>query len=368
MASSGGANAWLAAATASLECQRAAGSPDASGLDWTDGLFTQDRHPDMDASGLEYKTFSALAEVFRSALTAAVQVAHVVSADELQVYSCRNPHTSFGVLENAGDNFLSEEGPHIVLPLLHEHFSKGRRDAPSEAAMEAWSCEVSGDLHANVGLGPFFAELFDLRHIFTNRMSQCSMNPEVAAGLLEAILGGVERAGLQSLWQGFVQFGYTVLMAMAYQRHQRRDARHVLVSISSQAVGLCEEYGARLQLSFQSALWDRFHDELGAMPLIMASLHADLFKRLFTPSLQCGPMAPVEIVHSRERTRREVHPTARGHVRYVLYCVDCDECFVTDYVESDWEALAQARAQGWGKASSSSWKSSSRCPQNHDRW
>ena len=180
-------------------------------------------------------------------------------------------------------------------------------------------------------------------------------------------MGGVQRAQMESIFEAFVLYGYTVVMAMAFQRKQGREPREVLQSIDSWALAQCQAYGSRLDVPFQNRLWREFDDDLDSWPLIMAGFHGDVFRRLFSTA-RSGAQLPSTLVmpaQIRQYTRRELHPHSPGECRWFLHCVDCPEVFVTDYAHDDLTALSLAKQLGWGKAKSNSWRNSTRCPQHH---
>ena len=192
-------------------------------------------------------------------------------------------------------------------------------------------------------------------------------NHEKLAGTLEAIFGGLERKGLTNVLKAFVQYGITVLIAicedgghvvdtMTAIMGNRSPERCVHAGCGSAAGGIIGELTAPVQQMGKSRLKDK-----------IAELHKQLLLELTTPPVRFIPQAltePVPFV----KTRWDIHPNNPSVYRWILQCVDCGEQCVTPYGRGDAEALSSAVKQGWGKARSSSWARSCRCPAHHNVW
>jgi hypothetical protein len=264
------------------------------------------------------------------------------------------------LIENQGDGVLTRLGPQIIRSFMDQLMP----DITGESDAAAILC-------ANVGLGPFFAEAFGLRRLFQND-SHVKMSPEVAAGLLEATIGGVERSGMHQLWKGFLQFGWSVFLAIAWEVLAHEDASvsrqqatfSMLHRINGSALEACEAYKAPLDPGdWLEGMCRHFRSRDFGRSLLLdvKHLHATLVKALFSPSVYLVDPAPVINPPVSRKTQVEPHPSNASIVRYSLCCVDCQDEFVTDYKNDEYLCLEQAKALGWTKAASNSWPGSSRC-------
>jgi hypothetical protein len=312
-----------------------------------------------DAVG-EVGSFVELVKLFGGALCAAVRVSGVLSEEELRLQSCRNASAAFNLVENQGDGVLTRLGPQIMRSFMDQLM-------PGIVGEEA----AAAVLCANVGLGPFFAEAFGLRCLFQND-SHVKMSPEVAAGLLEATIGGVERSGMHQLWKGFLQFGWSVFLAIAWELLAHEDASvtrqqaalSVLYRIDRSAVETCKAYQAALDPDlWLERLCQHFRTRDFGRNLLLdvKQVHATLVRVIFSPSVCLVDPAPVINLEDFRRTRTDPHPNNPSIMRYILCCVDCHNEFVTGYHDWESDCLKQAKALGWNKAASKSWFASSRC-------
>lgn len=313
-----------------------------------------------DALGVQVKGLLELMDLFSGALRAAVLVSGVLSEEELRLQSCRNASAAFNLVENQGDGVLTRFGPQVMRSFMDQLM-------PGIAGEEA----AAAILCANVGLGPFFAESFGLRCLFQND-SHVKMSPEVAAGLLEATMGGVERSGMHQLWKGFLQLGWSIFLAIALETlaHEnasvprQQAALSVLYRIDKSAVEACKAYKAPLDPGdWLEGLCKHFRTRGFGRRLLLDvnHVHTTVVRGLFSPSVCLVDPAPVIIPPAFRKSQCDPHPSNASVVRYILRCVDCEEEFVTDYQNDSYLCLEQAKTHGWTKAASSSWAASSRC-------
>ena len=301
--------------------------------------------------------------MFGAALRAACR-APIMCEAELRLQSCRNTGAPFNKIENTGDVFLSKVGPGVMKNFMER---VGQSNAEVNASFTA------GTLHANVGLGPWFAEAFGLRVVFPNEAGVV-MSEEVAAGLLEAVMGAVERAGMQRLLEGFVMFGGSVFLAIAWEEMllysvpsaSVRPEISMLRKIDSLAVDACRTYHAHLLPgtwfpSFVDGIWRHF-DSLHLLDCLM-DVHTGLLRYLFTPTIQLVDAAPVEVPIARNVTCQQIHPHGQ-YVRWLMFCIEanCNRELVTSWCLDDCTCLEEAKSKGWKKSLSKSWRDSSRCP------
>ena len=167
---------------------------------------------------------------------------------EWEVSGCRNTSSSFSEVENIGDNVLSVRGPQI--DTMYLQYVLGAVDG-----LEALADEVSPALHGNVTLGPFLSELLHLPDMFCMNAYGPAMNPEISAGMFEAVMGFAFRSGLESLLRAVVGFGVSIVLMIAWYNHRGLTVHQALEAISFSAYDRSMQYRSRMSFTMRNPLW-----------------------------------------------------------------------------------------------------------------
>ena len=168
--------------------------------------------------------------------------------NEWEVSSCRNTSSSFSEVENIGDNVLSVRGPQI--DTMYLQYVLGAVDG-----LEALADEVSPALHGNVTLGPFLSELLHLPDMFCMNAYGPAMNPEISAGMFEAVMGIAFRSGLESLLRAVVGIGVSIVLMIAWYNHRGLTVHQALEAISFSAYDRSMQYRSRMSFTMRNPLW-----------------------------------------------------------------------------------------------------------------
>ena len=301
------------------------------------------------------KSYQQLLDLFRHLLGSLVTVGNLLTADELEVGSCKNTASAFSLIENAGDNFLS----------AYEHeIAKDVFEQLGMTLCDNFIADCAGFLHTNVGLGPFFADALGILDHFT--LTADRWNPEKLAGTLEAIFGGLERKGLTNIIKSLVQYGITLVIAICGNGGYVVDT---MTAISGRYPTRCAESacGNGVAYIMNQLATTVLNQHQKVLKEKIAEMHQRLLMELIKPPVQFIQEALVMEVPFATASRRECHPTDPNIIRWFLQCVDCEDQVITQYGRSDLEALRGVQRMGWSRAKSSSWSRSSRCPICTDR-
>ena len=288
---------------------------------------------------------------------------NLVETEVLQVSSCKNTSSAFSVIENIGDNVLSEHGPRIVSSYLRDQVSQ-LSDVDDDDLL-ALASDLSPALHANVMLGPFLSELLSLHSIFSMDLYAPEMNPEVSAAMFEALIGIVFRLGLDSLFRAVVGFGLSIALSIACYIRRGVTVYDALCRINTPSYASCRRYNSRLDFTIKNPYWKCLCCSIteGTVAQLQQRLFKDLFLIQRGSSFVAEPR-PLKV----RRSRRELHPD--GNLwRWCLVCIEhsCKEEFISNYYEGD-EGLEEAKKEGWTRASKKTWRKTSRCKLHPIRW
>ena len=295
------------------------------------------------------ESYREILSFFRSLLRTLFNAGHLLTEQERHVsHSSSDP---FGIIENQGDRYLSQNEVVFANEVLERLQWTVLQDP----------CSFAGQLHSNIGLGPFFTEALGLLEFFWAEQ----WDAELLAGAFEATLGGLERAGCINVISGLVQYGMSIVMLASRRPH------HILVDTLVDVMGntpiFCMQHHCRLWVN------ERYFDHFGNHTLVqdhqsfwetITAEHRRLLYSTICPPVRFLDPLPVEAINFT-RTHSLNHPNDPNIRRWVLKCVDCDAEIVTKWGRSDSECLAIPQTDGWGKASNNTWARSTRCPHHH---
>jgi hypothetical protein len=161
------------------------------------------------------------------------------SQDELIIARPGNTSGPAASLETCGDAWFTQFAGTWVTPQLKESLNwaiQGESARWQEARLAALSHNIVKFMVANkCGLGPWMAELLGLRRLFNTTTTGMTVNPEVAAGLFEQYIGGLERRGYLGCIKALTLFMWSTMMAIARLQATRVDARQFLSCINVDA-------------------------------------------------------------------------------------------------------------------------------------
>ena len=297
-------------------------------------------------TGVDIQSLQQLLDVFRHLIGSLMKGGHLLTHAELMAGRGTGDN-QFNTIENAGDNFMSK---HEADWAMHAFEVLG------VFVQHPLATNCAGSLHSNCEFGPFFAEALGLFDYFQATV----LNPEVVAGMLEAVMGGLERMNLRNVLEAFVSFGISVLVAICVNGG---DVVQIMSAIMKQRPDRCIQLGCgKWAAHVIRDLSLVLHDFTEHTKLKIAQLHKSILLDLTLPKLR---ILAHELVEIAPFIKTDPHKISDTWWRWSLQCIDCAEQYITPYGLGDSEALSTALAAGWGKATSSNWPSSCRCPKHH---
>ena len=290
-----------------------------------------------------------------------VRYADLLNVDETEVYASRSTQSAFNHIENAGDNYLCQHGPGWVQALLGAQLMQ--TSAALAETVKRIAERVSPQIHANVGLGPFVAEMFGLPPLFSLDRSKAKITAEIMAGMYEAIAGGLQRAGQDILLRAMHQFAAFIVCARYWHR-KRGGAALDFYGTMSPGFTLNEVQGAMPDLECLWAADDRaaadwalvFPSDDWNWRLALQILLSEMAAGGSAP--RGGIMAPSGCVYWE--TLQE-NPSFQ---RMWLRCSepDCTARFTSQYYVDPNNAVAEALAACWFRPTTRTWNQGARCP------
>ena len=170
---------------------------------------------------------------FASTAEALIKVGGLFSADELIIAACRNTSVPAARLETSGDSWFTQFAGAWVRPLLTESLQHQVWQTDRVSAM---SYAVVQFMIANkLGLGPWMAELLRLRSLFNLHATGVQVTAEVAAGLFEQYIAGLERRAYHGCIKALTMFMWSTMVAVAYLQTTHVGALPFLSSIDEEA-------------------------------------------------------------------------------------------------------------------------------------
>ena len=170
---------------------------------------------------------------FASTAEALIKVGGLFSADELIIAACRNTSVPAARLETSGDSWFTQFAGTWVRPLLTESL---QHQVWQTDRVSALSYAVVQFMIANkLGLGPWMAELLRLRSLFNLHATGVQVTAEVAAGLFEQYIAGLERRAYHGCIKALTMFMWSTMVAVAYLQTTHVGALPFLSSIDEEA-------------------------------------------------------------------------------------------------------------------------------------
>ena len=170
---------------------------------------------------------------FACTAEAHIKVGGLFSADELIIAACRNTSVPAARLENGGDSWFIQYAGAWVQPLLRQSLQP---QVWQEDRVSALSYAVVQFMVANTcGLGPWMAELLRLRSLFNLHDTGVQVTAEVAAGLFEQYISGLERRGYHGCIKALTMFMWSTMVAVAHLQTTHDGAVPFLSSIDAAA-------------------------------------------------------------------------------------------------------------------------------------
>ena len=292
--------------------------------------------------------------------------------DEALVHACRQASSSANVAENAGDAFVTQGfGRTIVYNILlklpgMERLAGDLHDAFVE--------DLAGYFVANVGFGPYAAEVLGLRRLYKFTPG-LEMNREVEAGLFEQTIHLLQRAGMDALTHHILLWCVGCVLFMVKQGRKS----NFLAQLHPEAFQYADDLGARdLEYPFRAPNFDivfRVDDPASEwLPSCLDHPADKLFNAWVNLCMrEAGGAAmtqsimPVEI--AQQRKGGHIHAINQGSrtMYYMdLLCYEHD-CSVKDSTGAhEWEDGAREEAEKemhlW-KPSTKGW-TRARCPKH----
>jgi hypothetical protein len=294
-----------------------------------------------------------MVDYFRQAVKKVATSLGVSDADKLIVTSCKNPGTPFGVIENRGDQMMSHYGAYI-----QREWHKKLVIRTSAELMEDTAADNSLWLHANIGLGPFLAELLLLSEVFDHG-NIAVMSPEMSAGRFEAMMGIIGDAGEMVLFRGLMKLAYFIfILAHWHKYHNCYRTVDTLAAISLPASEACLSYDAPLIMECADPVW---HEVIRSADVThLENMHEDILKEMLAPTESPLDFATVGRAGRRVTSQFVSHEDFE-QMMLKLHCIDCGIDVCTGYQDGSFGCQRVARQMGWSKATNKSWPRSSRC-------
>ena len=162
-----------------------------------------------------------------------IKVGGLFSPDELIIASCRNTSVPAARLETGGDSWFTQFAGTWVQSLIRQSLQPvvWQQDRLSALSYAVVQFMVSN----KCGLGPWIAELLRLRSLFNLHATGVQVTPEVAAGLFEQYISGLERRGYHGCIKALTMFMWSTMVAIAYLQTTNVGAEPFLSKIDEEA-------------------------------------------------------------------------------------------------------------------------------------
>ena len=170
---------------------------------------------------------------FASTAEALIKVGGLFNADELIIAACRNTSVPAARLETSGDSWFTQFAGTWVRPLLIQFAGTWVWQTDRVSALS--SAVVQFMIANKLGLGPWMAELLRLRSLFNLHATGVQVTAEVAAGLFEQYIAGLERRACHGCIKALTMFMWSTMVAVAYLQTTHVGALPFLSSIDEEA-------------------------------------------------------------------------------------------------------------------------------------